>query len=225
MIALDSFSVFLPGVQFPDWFDFQSTGSILSFVVPPLANQKIREWFLCAVFVSRFHDIHGFTVICQFKNNTKGIDWHYQQKNCRVIPCQEHMWLHSVPLRHMTHLLEAGDEVEYLIHVSGGFQLKKFGVNLIYENDKKDYQSYFEAMIQNASLPYKDDFLHEDVSKDQAMASDKKIHPSYVQVNFYNLQVNLRKLFNTLGTIFPPLIYLIYLFSETHYYEINEHYS
>ena len=121
----------------------------------------------------------------------------------------------------MTHLLEAGDEVGYSIHVSGGFQLKKFGVNLIYENDKKDYQSYFEAMIQNAYLPYKDDFLHEDVSKDQAMAGDKKIHPSYVQVNFYNLG----KIIQYFGTILSPLIYLIYLFSEIHYYERNEHYS
>ena len=188
MIALDSFSVFLPGVQFPDWFDFQSTGSILSFVVPPLANQKIRGWFLCAVFVSRLHDIHGFTVICQFKNNTKGTKLLYRQKNCRVIPCQEHLWLHSVPLHHVAHLLEAGDEVEYSIHVSGSFQPKKFGVNLIYENDKKDYQSYFEAMIQNASFPYKNVFLDEDVSTAQAMAGDNKVHPFNVQVNSYNGQ-------------------------------------
>ncbi|GMY16547.1 TMV resistance protein N-like [Fagus crenata] len=94
---------------------------------------------------------------------------------------KEHLWLHSVLLHHVAHLLEAGDEVEYSIHVSGSLQLKKFGVNLIYENDEKDYQSYFESMIQNASLPYKNDFLHEDVSTDQAMAGDQKIHPPYVQ--------------------------------------------
>jgi hypothetical protein len=122
-------------------------------------KQKIRGWFLCAVFASRFHDIYGFIVICKFKNNTKGTELQYQQKNCRVIPCQEHLWLHSVPLHHVAHLLEAGDEVEYSIHVSGSFQPKKFGVNLIYENDKKDYQSYFEAMIQNAFLPNKNDFF------------------------------------------------------------------
>jgi hypothetical protein len=151
-------------------------------------KQKIRGWFLCAVFASRFHDIYGFTVICKFKNNTKGTELLYRQKNCRVIPCQEHLWLHSVPLHHVAHLLEAGDEVEYSIHASGSFQPKKFGVNLIYENDKKDYQSYFEAMIQNASLPYKNDFLHEDVSTDHAMAGDQKIHPPYVQVNFYKRQ-------------------------------------
>ena len=86
----------------------------------------------------------------------------------------------------MKHLLEAGDKVEYSIRVSGGFQPKKFGVNLIYENDKKDYQSYFEAMINKSSLPYKDDFLDEDFSTDQAMMGDKKIHTSDVQVNFYN---------------------------------------
>ena len=190
MIATDSLIVFRPGGEFPDWFDalVVSKGSILSFVVPSLVKQEIREWFLCAVFASSFHDIHGFTVSYKFKNRTKGIEWQCQQKNSRVIPCQEHMWLQFVPLHHMPHLLEAGDEVEYSICISGGFQVKKFGVNLIYENDKKDCHSYFEAMVKNASLPYKDDFLDEDVSTDQPMAGDKKINPSDLQVNFNNPQ-------------------------------------
>ena len=163
MIATDSVSVFLPGGEFPDWFDYKSTGSILSFDVPPLVKQKIRGWFICVVFASCFHDIHGFTALCKFKNRTKGIEWQYQQKNFRVIPCQEHMWLQSVLLRDMVHLLEAGDKVDYSIRISGGFQVKKFGVNLIYDNDTKGCHSYFEAMVENASLPY-------------------------VQVNFNNLQ-------------------------------------
>nr|POE84656.1 hypothetical protein CFP56_58079 [Quercus suber] len=83
----------------------------------------------------------------------------------------------------MPHLLEAGDEVEYSIHIRGGFQVKKFGVNLIYENDKKDCHSYFEAMVKNASHPDKDDFLDEDVSTDQPMSGDKKINPSDLQDN------------------------------------------
>ena len=93
-----------------------------------------------------------------------------------------------VPLHHMPHLLEARDEVEYSIHISSGFQVKKFGVNLIYENDKKDCHSYFRAVVKNASLPCKDDFLDKDVSTDQPMASDKKINPFYLQVNFNNPQ-------------------------------------
>ena len=46
----------------------------------------------------------------------------------------------------------------------------------------------FRSMVENASLPYKDDFLDEDVSTDQVMADDKKINPSDVQVNFNNPQ-------------------------------------
>ncbi|XP_075664755.1 disease resistance protein Roq1-like isoform X3 [Castanea sativa] len=183
LIATDSFSVFRPGGEFPNWFDalVVSKGSILSFVVPSLVKQEIRGWFLCAIFASSFHDIHGFTVSYKFKNRTKGIEWQCQQKKSRVIPCQEHMWLQFVPLHHMPHLFEAGDEVEYSIRISGGFQVKKFGVKLIYENDKKDCHSYFEAVVKNASLPYKDDFLDEDVSTDQPMAGDKKINPSNLQ--------------------------------------------
>ncbi|KAK7844578.1 hypothetical protein CFP56_010718, partial [Quercus suber] len=164
LIATNSFSVFCPGGEFPDWFDalVVSKRSILSSVVPSLVKQEIRGWFLCAVFASSFHDIHGFTVSYKFKNRTKGIEWQCQQKNSRVIPCQEHIWLQFVSLHHMPHLLEAGDEVEYSIHIRGGFQVKKFGVNLIYENDKKDCHSYFEAMVKNASHPDKDDFLDED---------------------------------------------------------------
>ena len=158
--------------------------------MPPLERRKIQGWFLCVVFARRFHDIHGFTVICEFKINIKGIEWQYIQTNCHVKPCQELLWLHSAPLQHMADLLEAGDEVEYSIHISrGGFQVKKLGVNLIYENDKMDYQSYFEAMIENASFTYQDEFLDEDVSTDQAMAVAKKIHPSDLQVSFYNLEV------------------------------------
>ncbi|GMY16553.1 disease resistance protein RUN1-like [Fagus crenata] len=80
----------------------------------------------------------------------------------------------------MEHPFESGDEMEYSIQLSGNFHLKKFGVNLIYENDKKDYQSDFEAMIANAPLPNRRRmiFFDEDVSTDQAMAGDKKIHPS-----------------------------------------------
>ena len=72
------------------------------------------------------------------------------------------MWLHAVRLPQMAHLLlEAGDNIEYLIHL-GGFLVKKIGVNLIYENDKKDYRSYLEAMTKN-------------VSTDQAVSGDKKV--------------------------------------------------
>lgn len=121
--------------------------SILCFVVPPLVKQKIRGWLLCVVFATRFHDIHGFSIICKLKNNTKCLEWQYQQKNCSVISSQEHMWLHSVPLYDSVHVLEAGDEVQYSVNVSGSFQLKKFGVNLICWNDMKGYQSNLEAMI------------------------------------------------------------------------------
>ncbi|XP_075672170.1 disease resistance protein RPV1-like isoform X1 [Castanea sativa] len=157
IIALHICSVFLPGGEFPDWFDYESTGSILSFVVPPRKKQMIRGWFFCVVFASRFHEINGFTLLYELKNITKNITWHYRQQDCRVVPCQEHMWLHSVPLNHaMADLLEAGDEVEYSIQFIGSCRPKIFGVNLIYENDKKEFQYFFEAMIQNA-------YLHEDV--------------------------------------------------------------
>ena len=126
----------------------------------------IGGWFLCDVFASRFHEIYGFTLFYELKNNTKDIMWHYRQQDCRVVPCQEPMWLHSVPLNHaMAHLLEAGDEVEYSIQFIGSCRPKKFGVNLIYENDKKDFRCFFEAVIQNTSL-------HEDVSTDRAKAFD-----------------------------------------------------
>ena len=142
----------------------------------------IRRRFLRVVFASSFHEIHGFTLFYELKNNTKDIMWHYRQQDCRVVPCQEHLWLQSVPLNHaMAHLLEAGDEVEYSIQFISSCRPKKFGVNLIYENNKKDFRYFFEAMMQNTSL-------HDDVSTDKAKAFDKKNHLSDAQVNFYNSQ-------------------------------------
>ena len=38
-------------------------------------------------------------------------------------------------------------------------QVKKFGVNLIYDNDEKNYLSCFEPIIENARLPCNDDYV------------------------------------------------------------------
>ena len=37
--------------------------------------------------------------------------------------------------------------------------MKKFGVNLIYDNDEKKYLSCFEPIIENACLPCNDDYI------------------------------------------------------------------
>ena len=212
MIATFSISVFLSWGEFSEWFHYKSTGSILSFVAPPATKQKIRGWLSCVVFATRFHDIHESNIICEFKNNTKGIEWQHQQKKCRLKPSQEHMWLHSVPLHDNVHMLEAGDEVVYSIQVSGSFRLKKFGVRLIYENDTKGYRSNLEAMIQNAHLLYKYDFLDEEVSTDQViLAGDKKTHPTYLQVNFYNHEPAMDQVISLKPRLvlreFPALLY------------------
>lgn len=160
MIATTSISCLLSRGEIPEWFDNISTGSILSFVVvPPSLKKEIRGWLLCVVFATRFHNIHGFELICKFKNNTKGIEWQYEKRNCRVNLSQELMWLHSVPQHGIVCMLEAGDVVEYSIQVRGSFQLKKFGVKLIYRNDTENCLSYFKAMIQNVPVLHADDFL------------------------------------------------------------------
>ena len=194
MIATTSISCFLSRGEIPEWFDNISTGSILSFVVePPPLNQEIRGWLLCVVFATRFHDIHGFDVICKFKNNTKGIEWQYEKRNCRVNPSQENMWLHSVPLHDVVCMLEAGDVAEYSIQVRGSFELKKFGVKLICWNDTEYCRSNFKAMIQNVPLPHTDDFLDAVASIDQALlAGDKKINIFYLQVNLITLMQSNR---------------------------------
>ena len=71
--------------------------------------------------------------------------------------------------------------MEYSIQFISSCRPKKFGVNLINENNKKDFRYFFEAMMQNTSL-------HDDVSTDKAKAFDKKNHLSDAQVNFYNSQ-------------------------------------
>lgn len=161
-MATISISCFLSLGEFPEWFDNISTGSILYFVVPPnippQLKQEIQGWLLCVEFATRFHDICGSDIIYTFKNKTKGIEWQYGKKDCSVQRSQEHIWLHSVPLHGIVHMLEARDVVEYSIQVSGSFQLKKFGVKLIYWNDVECCQSKFEAMIQNVPLPHTDDF-------------------------------------------------------------------
>ena len=49
-----SYDIIFRGVEVPNWFQEQSTGSCLSFVVPPLVNQKILGLILCSV-ISMLH--------------------------------------------------------------------------------------------------------------------------------------------------------------------------
>ena len=55
--------------------------------------------------------------------------------------------------------------------------MKKFGVNLIYDNDEKNYLSCFEPVIENAYFPFNDDYI---------------LFSYYNKIKFYN-QIRIKK--------------------------------
>uniref|UniRef100_A0A7N2N3H8 TIR domain-containing protein n=1 Tax=Quercus lobata TaxID=97700 RepID=A0A7N2N3H8_QUELO len=108
--TLGDFNVFLHGADdVPDLFNCQHSGSVLSFVVPPLENQKLRGCFLCVSFASLNCDIHGFSVVCELSNITKNLEGRYHEMNPLVITGEDFMWFNYIPLPYLDFQLEVGD--------------------------------------------------------------------------------------------------------------------
>lgn len=110
MSTLGDFNVFLHRAEdVPDLFNYQHSGSVLSFVVPPLENQTLRGCFLCVSFASLNRDIHGFSIVCEFSNITKNLKERYHEMNPLVITSEDFMWFNYIPLPYLDFQLEVGD--------------------------------------------------------------------------------------------------------------------
>lgn len=167
LFALGDFNIFLPGGEVPDSFNYQSAGSILSFVVSPLPDRKIRGWILCAIFANPVEEIGlGVDSFYVVQNKTKRLTKVYEPTlDAYPITRQDLTWLHYAAQNYLEIQMEARDEIEFFVVMEA--YVKKCGVNLIYEDDEKDYMSDDQAS-DPICLPYL--ILDEDVSADQPVA-------------------------------------------------------
>lgn len=138
-----SFDIIMPGFEVPNQFQYQNTGSHLSFVVPPLLTWKTLGWILCIVF--RGHKEAGewslFNYFISYKS--KAVEnGTYHASLLPPVTCedQDQMCLVNLPLCY----LEGGDEVEISIESHVGKEMvknpwlmvKKCGLKIIYEADE-----------------------------------------------------------------------------------------
>ncbi|KAL7164052.1 hypothetical protein ACSBR2_040041 [Camellia fascicularis] len=161
--ALKSSSeIILSGGEVPRWFQYQSAGSYLSFMVPPLINQKILGLIVCIVFF-------GSKEKC---NDSSCLHYDIRNKNIVFLPDQSYhvqyqfifedqMWLKLLPQSCLEMKLEGGDEVEISIIVDEPIQVKRCGVNLVYEVDENVTKTNDEASTQYTSSPYQGVILEE----------------------------------------------------------------
>ncbi|XP_059625790.1 disease resistance protein RPV1-like isoform X2 [Cornus florida] len=154
------FSIFLPGSEVPNWCNYQSMGSVLSFVVPP--DQKIQGWILCCVFAGHHNDDDDmFAISYDIHNKIIGRKRRYQPTvDGYPIRREYQMWLNYVPFWYLESewkesesWLQSGDVVEMSIRIDKHWRVKKCGVSLICEGDEKDLQSNVQPLIHYTFPP------------------------------------------------------------------------
>lgn len=135
------FNTFLPLGKIPSLFCNKSLGSSISFTVPRTHNLNARAMNVCVVYArsnehehNHFYDFH-----MKVSNKTKGLEWIYGPT---FYGNGDMMWLSHWDIGGQ---IEVGDEVNILVVVGLGFQVKECGTNLVYEEE--------EQVIQNGMYP------------------------------------------------------------------------
>ncbi|XP_058216680.1 disease resistance protein RPV1-like [Rhododendron vialii] len=153
--------IILPGVEVPNWFEYQNTGgSYLSFAVPPLVTWKIMGLMLCVIMRPTVRDEFYLWSYLDYHIGNKTTTENFDQRPANGF---HHVHAFSVPLEYCLDedeaedkmcflyiplaccpmlMLESGDEVEISIESRSGvngmilpFMVKKCGLKIIYEDD------------------------------------------------------------------------------------------
>ncbi|KAJ4959505.1 hypothetical protein NE237_026616 [Protea cynaroides] len=157
------FDIFLPGSEVPEWFSHWSMGSSISFEVPPLLDRKIQGLTVCAVYTANEKPKEFTFAFC---GNAPSANIHNKTEGCirgslRIMYTiqdnhQHDLWVAHIPYAWLEDQWEHGDEIEVRVNIGTQFQVKKCGVNLVYEQDEKCSQSNSESMIKSSSHLYAD---------------------------------------------------------------------
>ncbi|KAI8522802.1 hypothetical protein RHMOL_Rhmol13G0024700 [Rhododendron molle] len=126
-------SIYLPGDEVPNWFQYQYTGSKLSLVVPPLETRRILGCSLCVVFRTRENRGCQDYPISILRNKPTEFSFSTFSRH----QDQDQMILLYFPSKE-TELfgrIHAGDEFEIEIKQSPWLTVKKCGINPIYEDN------------------------------------------------------------------------------------------
>ncbi|XP_048428684.1 disease resistance protein RUN1 [Pyrus x bretschneideri] len=140
------YSTYFAGNEVPGRFNYKSTKSSISFIVPFLASHKIRGLNIFATYASEESWIWAYgpdpSMSIEVSNKSKGLKWLYGPRFCRGPGGrgEDVTWLSHWKMDNQTIILECGDEVVVSVMTMVRDQLirvKEFGVELVQEHQDK----------------------------------------------------------------------------------------
>ncbi|XP_059668401.1 disease resistance protein RUN1-like isoform X1 [Cornus florida] len=144
---------YLPGSEIPNWYNYQTVGASISFVVPRLSDQVIQGLALCVIYSAEVDTINNDTTTFTFldvviNNKTRSIEWMRKTPSSILITRQDHMWLAHVPHSDIGYELQGGDQVEVLFTTDDdSTKVRKCGIRIVYE------QQDSKGLMNQYSLP------------------------------------------------------------------------
>ncbi|WCJ43268.1 Disease resistance protein (TIR-NBS-LRR class) family [Euphorbia peplus] len=146
-------SIFLPGSDIPSWYSPQIKGSSISFCILTLQGRKIRGLntstvYTCDTTSSRLGDHHHYIKIWNESRNVKLI---YSPSFYAIPEREESMgWFSHWKIGDH---LEDGDQLNVSVVMSSGYEVKEFGINVVYEPEPEQEEKS-EEMKENAPSSY-----------------------------------------------------------------------
>ncbi|GMP63452.1 hypothetical protein CsSME_00025142 [Camellia sinensis var. sinensis] len=142
------FYTYLPGSKIPAWFNLKNTGSLISFTVP--SHFRIQALSVCSIYAlsnntkDPDYKRNAHTII---NNTTKNLIWSHSPHVFGIPKADEDMmWLSCWKFENQ---LEGGDELNISVVGDEDFQVKEFGVHLVYKKEEeKSSQSTSEEASQ-----------------------------------------------------------------------------
>ncbi|XP_065852945.1 disease resistance protein RPV1-like isoform X2 [Euphorbia lathyris] len=147
-------SIFLPGSEIPEWYNPQNKGSSISFGIPALHGRKICGLNTSTVYTrdnssNRLDDHHYIKIW----NKSQDLKLIYSPTFYGIPQAQESMvWFSHWKIGDR---LEGGDELNVSVVMSSGYEVKEFGIYVVYEDEEEDTQLNSEEMEGNESSWYR----------------------------------------------------------------------
>ncbi|THG09532.1 hypothetical protein TEA_011309 [Camellia sinensis var. sinensis] len=145
----------LNGREVPGWYSNKSIGSPISFIVPSPHNLRIRGLNVCSVYALFYGeeankacpgDRHQPLLHVEISTRSKSLNLKYGP-TCIGFPetNEDMIWLSHWSVGNQ---LEGGDEVNVSVTVGTVFELKEFGVDVVYEEEQN------QASAQDKAYPF-----------------------------------------------------------------------
>ncbi|KAM7478661.1 hypothetical protein LguiA_026874 [Lonicera macranthoides] len=190
------FSTFLRQGEIPSWCgdrnDYKRSSSSISFTVPSHPSLRIRGLNLYSTYtLSNSREMgHHSVLFTKIDNKTKDLKWIYSPLHI-VVPEKENEEEELVWLSHWkfgNHLV-SGDKVDVLVFGGEGLEVKEFGINLVWDEEKEEEEEEEEIKANTRDVIGGDLSSYEFMSTRAFFFSNRYIHafvlPGYTRTSWF----------------------------------------